>query len=259
MTTEKGAIEILLDQGRVYLDTKSARGHGMSTWLQACQFSSTLENPATTLKHLLDVGFDLLETDSDGWNCLFFCVLEAENPDSSKELEALLFLLHRFPDICARDKAGKTIFDHLDQVFDKYRDSSRDYQRNLWYCGLDRMISIHGHEALSRCRHWNRNPHFGGSSTRTVFYTPVHSHALRYLDHWNNDHDCWSQVKTVLKEHPWSEHENKEMIRVFSEVNPFGCTASLTKEIIIDMAKVLELSPDPQLKARRRWKFWDGM
>lgn len=203
-----------------------------------------------TLKHLLDMGFDLLETDSEGWNCLFFCVLEAQNPNSSKELEALLFLLHRFADICARDRLGKTIFDHLDESIDDHREGILQYRRDLWYRGIERMNLLHGCNALSRCRHWD--PHFG------ELFTPLHSHALRYLDHWDYL-DYWPQVKAVLKKHPWSEHEKKEMIRWFSDA--FSRAQHLTDKTIMDMARFLGLSPDPLLTARRRrgTSGWQGI
>jgi hypothetical protein len=47
---------------------------------------------------------------------LFSCIEEANDPTSSKEFEALQYLLTVFDDILARDKTGLNIFDIVDHV-----------------------------------------------------------------------------------------------------------------------------------------------
>ena len=72
-----------------------------------------------------------------GWNCLFFVVLHASNPDASAELESLLFLLDAGADPFLQDADGKTIFDYVDDPQDTYYQFA-GYQRELWHSALDR-------------------------------------------------------------------------------------------------------------------------
>lgn len=230
----------------MYIDAESTRVHGRSLWLRACDTLELMRESAKTLERLLSINFSVTETsDPEKWNCLFVCVLNADVPSDSSELEALRFLLTRFTDINATDASGRTISDHVVNADDSNEGS---YQRDLWYCALDRTGMLRKLENIHSLR--SQKPQF------TESYTPLHLYALRYLDGWSES-VLWPQVKAVLKEHPWSEEERNEMTRLFcNEATHADWSYEMAEEDIDDIGQYLGVDPEPWLPASwgRYWK-----
>lgn len=145
----------------------------------------------------MEAGCNISEVDGDGRNCLFHCVLRGHEPRTSKESEALRFLLGIFRDIYAEDKWGLTIFDYVKDIKDERYGS---YRRDLWHNSLRRAGLVpHGY-AESQAQY-------------TLEYTPQHHRALRYLDSWNEIYDFSIDMASLDAEHPMTEYEAAEMAR----------------------------------------------
>jgi hypothetical protein len=193
--------------GGVYTDLRMVDPtSGLSIWLQACEVAQP-----TVLRMLSNAGCDISEiyeppsnrTNEEGyvsgWNCLFFVVLYAFNPDSSDEFESLLFLLESGANPFLRDACGDTIFDYVNEYID---DEFAPYQRDLWYSTLDRAHIEFGH----RTKHISRLPVYNER------YTPIHHRALHNLETWHKD-DVESQVIELLEQAPWTEAEAEALSR----------------------------------------------
>jgi hypothetical protein len=224
-------LEMMFKYSKHFIDLRSLRMDGHSIWLLACSRCKWLRT-VKILETLLKAGCDSRETDSDGWNCLFHCVLGPHEPRTSKELEALVFLLSVFPNIYAKDNEGFTIFDHVNDVG---ADEYGSYARDLWYCGLDRAGLIT--PATSGCQE--------NDARYTLHYTPHHHRALRYLDTWLID-ICGSVFDTTQLDatHPWTDYETAEMTRIeiLREKRASGswCTESDASETETDGSDVSE-------------------
>ncbi|KAM0723657.1 hypothetical protein Q7P37_000645 [Cladosporium fusiforme] len=229
----QGAFEMMLEKGKMYIATDSAVPNGDSLWLHACARMSDASAPVKTMQSLLSEWVNTAETDSDGWNCLFFCVHRASDPSVSCELEILQLLLDRFDDIHARDKSGVTLFDYVnDEMTYSMRGS---YRRDLWFCALERTGMLRGDE---KRKIGSGKPRF------TEDYTPLHSHALRFLDRWDES-DVWPQVKSTLEHHPWSDEETAEMIKYCpGPVKQYNYwELRLSREHLIDISHYLGIDP----------------
>ena len=185
----------------VYADLKMPDPtSGFSIWLQACIVAQP-----TILRMLSSSGCDTSETyeasrshtnEEDyvsGWNCLFFVVLHASQPESSDGFESLQFLFSTGANPFLRDADGKTIFDYVNE--DTYYEFAH-YRRDLWHSALDRAHIDVGH-------------HTKQISVLPVFserYTPIHHRALHNLESWNKS-DVESQVNALLEQVPWTEAE----------------------------------------------------
>lgn len=131
------------------------------------------------LQKLVDAGCDPKETDIDGWNGLFHCVLGAHDPESSKEMEALICLLRMPIDRDARDSQGLTISDYVSDYFDD--DAVGSYQNDLWRC--------------ARIRAGLANDDGPWIARYTARYTPWHFRALLCLDRW----ECHDNLSELLE------------------------------------------------------------
>jgi len=178
----------------------------MSLWLEACR--NTLPSGLWILQTLKDAGCNIAEKDHQGWNCLFHCVLVSMNlPKVSYGFEALQYLLSIFNDIHARDTEGRTIFDHVHEPPNNYHGS---YQRDLWYCSLERAgVDISSHPV--------QHPRVPSYRIEKYFeYTPEHYHALKHLQSWDED-NFRSQMDRLLQEIPLDEDEALAMERLRPE------------------------------------------
>jgi hypothetical protein len=119
------------------------------------------------------------------------------------------FLLSIFGDIHARDTAGRTIFDHVDNA---QTEDNGSYQRDLWYCALERA----GIDVGPHLVHRPRVPSYRLDGLDD--YTPEHYHALKHLQSWDVD-NFRSQMDRLLQEIPLDEDEALEMERLRRE-NP---------------------------------------
>lgn len=232
---------MLLDIGKMYIDAESTRSDGRTLWLEACEMSHLMFEPVKTLEQLLSMDFIVEETcDPESWNCLFVCVLNAKQPRQSNELEALRFLLTRFTDINAKDASGRTISDHVVDADDSMEGA---YQRDLWFCAMERTGMLCKLENIQVLR--SQKPRFNHR------YTPLHLHALGYLDDWN-DESLWPQVKAILQKHPWSEEERNEMTRLFcNEAEGYDWFYDMAEEDINDIGQYLRVDPEPRISAGR--------
>lgn len=184
-------------EGRDFLDLQNFRRNGLGLWLSACE--RVQRNAPSILRKLKVAGCNIAERDDNGWNCLFRSVLGSFYPESSYEFQILQYLLSVFDDIYARDKAGLTTFDHIDN---EIHGISRGYRRDLWYCALERA----GIDVSSHLVQHPRVPSYNG------WYTPEHYHALKHLEFWDRK-NFRSQMDRLLQEIPLDEDETLEMER----------------------------------------------
>ncbi|KAM0717426.1 hypothetical protein Q7P37_007278 [Cladosporium fusiforme] len=193
-------LDLFCAEGSAFFDLRAFREEGQSPWLYACNQDSSV----TLLQKLQAEGCSAKETDEEGWNCLFHCVLSARGPSSSSDLERLRFLLSVFGDVDATDMDGRTIFDHVDSMAD---DFFRGYRRDLWYYALFREGIISNERIAQHTR-------TAAYVARVDFiYTPEHYHALKHLDSWDWS-NFRSQMDRLLEEIPLSEEDSLEMRRI---------------------------------------------
>ncbi|KAK4494454.1 hypothetical protein PRZ48_014752 [Zasmidium cellare] len=122
---------ILRYANQYYIDWQQFATDGRSAWLEMCTEPYRSTTPLM-LDRLLAAGLDVEEVDDRGRNCLFHCVLQAQCPSSSTELQVLIRLLALFRDVHAEDYKGMTIFDYV-------RDTAApngSYGRDLWRTAL---------------------------------------------------------------------------------------------------------------------------
>lgn len=175
--TWKAFLDLILRKGDIFFDPTTTKVNGRKVWLEACRTAWCLNSPKV-LQNLVDADCDPKETNTLGWNGLFYCVLCAHDPASSKEMEALVCLLRMPIDREARDSEGLTISDHLSDSYGFDCDVG-SYRRDLWRCARVRAGLANDGDS------WT--PRY---STR---YTPWHFRALRYLDRWEI-HDKLSEL-----------------------------------------------------------------
>jgi len=193
----------MLVEGLSFLDAKGAGFGNQSLWLQACTYVP--HSCPSVLQRFVDAGCDIVEKDHRGYNCLYHSVFNSNHCETSEQLERLQYLLSIFDDIDARDTEGRTIFDHVDDAIDGDY-PLRGYQRDLWYCALERAsIDISHHVA-----NHPRKPIYD------YRYTPEYYHALKHLQSWNVS-NFGSQMDRLLQEIPLDEEEAREMERVEME------------------------------------------
>jgi len=174
-------------------------------------YAFRLPRPLTLriVKELLDMGCDInqaamnLPDVPDGWSCLFLQVLRAEHPRFSSEFEIVRLLIKQRANWFAKDACGLTIFDHVNAALEK---SSMSYQRDLWYCALQREgIAIDATiETHPRIAKYNK------------YYTLGHYLALRYFDHWTGE-NLSRQLQGLLEACLWSDEEISEVSRIREE------------------------------------------
>jgi hypothetical protein len=165
---------LILREGSAFIDLCRLQDGDTSIWRYACRIASWIPTPKA-LQVLIEAGVDVAEVDEDGHNCLFNCVLMAQDPYKSGEFEALRFLLTIFHDVFARDLDGYSIFDSVMAQNWNITPSWGSYQQDLWYCaiyrsGLSSRIDI------------------PPPPSRPIFakkYKPDDYRALLYLDTWN--------------------------------------------------------------------------
>lgn len=166
--TCKASLDLILKKGGVFFDPTTTEIRGQKVWLTACRDARFLRSPKV-LQTLVDAGCNPKETDTFGWNGLFYCVLCARNPASSKEMEALLCLLRMPIDWEARNNEDLTVSDYLSGPFDD--DAVGSYPSDLWRC--------------ARIRAGLANDDDSWTPRYTARYTPWHFRALLHLDRWN--------------------------------------------------------------------------
>jgi hypothetical protein len=171
--------------------------------LAACAFPSRFSTSA--LQRLIDAGCDITERDEFGRNGLYLGVWASREPGTSYEFESLQYLLGVFDDVYATDHMGRTIFDRLDNF--QHYDRRGSYQRDLWYCALERAgIDVSSHLAQHpRVLSYKMGKHHE--------YTPEHYHALKHLQSWDED-NFRLQMDHLLQEVPLDEDEALEMERL---------------------------------------------
>jgi hypothetical protein len=164
---------MILREGSAFIDLCRLQDGDTSIWRYACRDTCWIPTPKA-LQILIEAGVDVAEVDEGGNNCLFNCVLMAQQPSKSAELEALRFLLTVFDDIFARDSTGWSLFDYMvNRELASGKHGS--YRRDLWYCALYRSKLCH--------RFSIPPPPLRIRFTST--YTICHYRALLYLDSWN--------------------------------------------------------------------------
>lgn len=202
---EPGELLCLLSK-RSFLDLEAITSTGLSIWLHACLNARQIVTPSL-LQDLLDAGFRIdSKTQNhakfpDGWNCLFMLVLNAQEPEDSHELETLRFLLRSSTDVFAKDATGLTVFDH---VASSRTERHSSYQRDLWYCALQREgVDVRSYVEVS---------------PRTALYdddyTPEHYSALRFLDEWDGA-NLERKVSQLLKKELWTEEEVTQCLSIY--------------------------------------------
>jgi hypothetical protein len=189
-------------EGISFIDVKSFRHNGTSLWLDACRWAS--HSFKLILQRIIDAGCNVAEKDSEGQNCLFHGVNGSCYPEKSYDFEKLQYLLGVCDDIYATDAQGRTLFDHFDDIEDKYCGS---YRRDLWYCALERA----GIDVSSHLVQHPRVPSY--TMERYEEYTPEHYHALKHLKSWDR-FNFRSQMDRLLQEIPLDEDEALEMERL---------------------------------------------
>lgn len=195
----------MLTEGKEFVHLKTFRYEHMSLWMGAC--SGARESSPLVLQKLLDAGCDIAERSTDGFNCLFHSVMKAKFCSTSDELQRLQFLLSKFEDIYAKDAQGCTVFDRVDTFTGK---SGGSYQRDLWYCALERAgIDVSLHTA----NHPRMAAYEADVERNFGKYTPEHYHALKHLQSWSY-HDFRPQMDRLLKDIPLNEEESREMERI---------------------------------------------
>lgn len=163
-------LEILLRERDGFIDLKLPVAEGLSLWLYACTYASFVTT-TKVFSVLLDAGCNSQEVDANGMNALFHCVLNAFRPESSVELQALLYLLRLGIDIHATDKRGMTISDYVNDNQYTYECVLGSYRQDLWYCAL-----VRGGFTVPPCTR---------SAKYTKYYTPRHYFALCNLESWH--------------------------------------------------------------------------
>ena len=99
---------------------------------------------------------------------------------------------------------SRTIFDHVHKSPDDYYGS---YQRDLWYCSLERA-------GVDISSHLVQHPRVPSYRIGKYFeYTPEHYHALKHLEFWDRK-NFRSQMDRLLQEIPLDEDETLEMERL---------------------------------------------
>ena len=206
-------LERMIRESHVALTGFTIRGVEQSILLYAFIFLYASRQPVTLpvriVKELLDMGCDINETAMndpdipDGWTCLFLQILRASRPWKSCEFEVTRFLIRQRANIFAKDGSGLTIFDHVDA---KLTWTSSSYQRDLWYCALQREgvdigAMIEEHPRIAKY---------------DAYYTPEHFRALCHLDHWTKK-NLSQQLHDSLEACPWSEEEISELSRIHDE------------------------------------------
>jgi hypothetical protein len=193
---------LIFDEAVGFLDIKNYRYEDRSLLLSTCRYAPN--SSRSNLQRLINAGCDIAEKDDNGWNCLFHGLYLVGEPDTSYELERLRYLLSIFDDIYATDTQGRTIFDLVDNSPDHVYGS---YQRDLWYCALERA-------GIDVSSHLVQHPRVSYYKTRKYSeYTPEHYHALKHLKSWDR-FNFRSQMDRLLQEIPLDEDEALEMERL---------------------------------------------
>jgi hypothetical protein len=133
----KSAFELVLREGSAFFDVRKYQIDDQTVWKYACSNAYTIVSP-WILQILVQAGVVITEVDEDGWNCLFECDMNARDPSTSAELEALQYLLTIFDNIFACDSYGFTIFDNVTQDEAYSGRIWGSYRQDLWYCALYR-------------------------------------------------------------------------------------------------------------------------
>jgi hypothetical protein len=128
---------LILREGSAFIDLCRLQDGDTSIWRYACRIASWIPTPKA-LQILIEAGVDVAEVDEDGHNCLFNCVLMAQEPYRSGEIEVLRFLLTIFNDVFALDVNGYSIFDRVMVQTWNILPATGSYQQDLWYCALYR-------------------------------------------------------------------------------------------------------------------------
>lgn len=182
-----------------FVDVGAPTSIGLNIWLYAFHRGSEKDSVHPgNIPGLLKSVCDINETTKncpgfpDGWNCVFFLVLDAEVKYNSGDFESLRLLLRHSVNIHAKDASGLTIFDHVNALPSK----SNSYQRDLWYCAIQREGVDVGDEQRMQ----------NGTPLYDEYYTPEDYRALCFLEHWNS-FNLEEQVYDLLEQHPWTEEE----------------------------------------------------
>jgi hypothetical protein len=165
---------LILREGSAFIDLCRLQDNDTSIWRYACQIASWIPTPKA-LQVLIEAGVDVAEVDEDGHNCLFNCVLMAQDPYKSGEFEALRFLLTIFHDVFACDINGYSIFDSVMVQNWNITPPRGSYQQDLWYCAIYRSGLSSGIDIPPP----PSRPIFGKE------YKLEDYRALLYLDTWN--------------------------------------------------------------------------
>jgi hypothetical protein len=128
---------LILREGSAFIDLCRPQDSDTSIWRFACQNAFWIPTPKA-LQILIEAGVDVAEVDEDGHNCLFNCVLMAQDPYKSAESEALGFLLTIFHDVFACDLGGYSLFDSVMVQTWNITPPWGSYQQDLWYCAIYR-------------------------------------------------------------------------------------------------------------------------
>lgn len=175
----------------------------------ACSNVSHLGSPEI-LRLLVEAGSTVAEVDDHGWNCLFSCVEDSCSPRSSKEFEALRYLLTVFGDIFACDESGMDIFDLVDDSKRHQISPNGSYQEDLWYCALYRS-------GLALTLNIPKPPMPPVFSSR---YNIQHYRALLYLDTWDSRNKVWFEKTLPLLNSYIISQLERETCPAFGQWNP---------------------------------------
>lgn len=162
------------------------------------------------LRLLVEAGWTVAEVDARGWNCLFSCVSVSCAPRSSKEFEALQYLLTLFGDIFARDETGMDIFDLVYHSTHCHISRNGSYQEHLWYCAFYRS-------GLALTCHIPTPP------MPPVFssgYNIQHYRALLYLDTWDFWDGVWCEKTLPLLNSYMISQLERQTCPAFGQWNP---------------------------------------
>lgn len=206
--------ELFKNLETVFVGFGAPTSMGLSFWLYVfIQGETEIDVHPRHVESLLKAGCKINETTKkcpgfpDGWNCLFFLVLTARDQHYSWEFQSLRrVLMHsagHAVNIYAKDASGLTIFDHVNALPPK----SNSYQRDLWYCALQRE----GVDVRDDQRMQNRIPLYD------KYYTPEHYRALCFLEQWSKGGNLEKKVHDLLEQHPWTEEEWLVMQPIYQE------------------------------------------
>ena len=162
------------------------------------------------LRLLVEAGSIVAEVDDHGWNCLFQCVSGSRKPSSSRDFEALQYLLTVFDEIFARDNFGMNIFGEVRHYRHRHEGRKGSYREDLWYCALYR----------SRLPLTLNIPAPPMPPLFTSEYQSQHYRALLYLDTWDFQDRVWCErTLPLLNSYTFSQVE-RQTCPAFGQWNP---------------------------------------